>query len=506
MPADHHEEYGDAAGRGTSAKPVAAQVPGRPGAGAAPVGTAPTATGHLGRRRGTAVLAVVCFAGVTASLLHTFVVPVVPDLPRLLSTTPEGASWVLVTTLLAGAVAMPVSGRLGDLFGKRRLLGWCLLMIVIGSVCCATADSLIPVLFGRFLQGLGMGAVSLGISLMRDLLPADRVVTGVGVVSATLGIGGAVALPLGGVLIERWGWHSAFWVAAGLGALCLLALYAVVPESPQRHRVPVDLPGIAGLALGVSALLIVASRGGVWGWGSARAIGLALGAVLVLVLWAWHELRRPEPLVDLRASATPGVRWVNLTGLLLGFGMYVLPLTFPVILLAPPETGYGLGRSVADVGLLLAPGGLAMMVAAPLSTRISRAHGARVTLALGGLCSSAGYLLVLFLPTHAWVLSAACVVCNAGVAFGYAAMPILIMDAVPVTRTAAANGLNALMRAFGLAVSGAVVGAVLTGATSLVDGARLPAGSAVHTALLLGVAAGLAGTLCAALVPRTPAP
>jgi len=464
--------------------------------------TNPPATAHLSRRHGAVVLAVVCSAGVTVSLLQTAVIPVIPDLPRLLATTPAGASWVLTSTLLAGAVAMPVSGRLGDLFGKRRLLGGCLLMLVLGSVCCAAADTLFPMLLGRILQGLGMGAVPLGVSIMRDVLPADRVAVGAGVISATLGIGGAVALPLGGVFVEHFGWHSVFWGAAGLGALCLLALYAVVPESPQRHRAPVDLPGIAGLALGVGALLLAVSQGGVWGWGSARVLGLAVGGTLVLALWVWHELRCPDPLVDLRVSATPVVRWVNFTGLLLGFGMYVLPLTFPLILLAPPESGYGMGRSVADVGLVLAPGGFAMMVAAPLSTRLTRARGARTTLAVGSLCSGLGYLLAVLLPTSPWGLAMACVVCNAGIAFGYATMPVLIMDAVPVTQTAAANGLNALMRALGLALSGAVVGAVLAVSMSSVAGAQLPTESVVLAALLLGVVAGLAGTVCAVLVPR----
>ncbi|WP_447643723.1 MFS transporter [Nocardioides zeae] len=142
----------------------------------------------------TAVV-VLCFGGLAAALTQTLVIPIQSELPVLLGTSAANAAWVVTITLLAGAVAMPVSGRIADLVGKQRVLVASAGVLVAGSLVCALSDSLAPVLVGRALQGIAMGFIPVGISLMREVTPPHLTGTATAAMSATLGVGGAIGLP-----------------------------------------------------------------------------------------------------------------------------------------------------------------------------------------------------------------------------------------------------------------------------------------------------------------------
>ena len=212
------------------------------------------------------IIAVACYCGIVVALTQTMIIPLVPVLPQILDSSPADASWAITATLLAAAVAMPISGRLGDMVGKRLMLLLSLVALVAGSLVCALFDSLELVVAGRALQGLSMGAIALGISIMRDELPAERVGAAVARVSATLGVGGAVGLPIAAVIAEKGSWHALFWVAAGLAAIGVVAVALLVPESPVRTPARFDVLGAIGLATGLHMLLVAITKGGDWGW------------------------------------------------------------------------------------------------------------------------------------------------------------------------------------------------------------------------------------------------
>ena len=139
-----------------------------------------------------AVVWVLAFAGIIGSLTQTLVIPLLGDLPELLHTTASNATWVVTATLLTAAVATPVSGRLGDLYGKRRMMLICAGALIVGCIVSALSTTLTPMIVGRGLQGVGMGLIPLGVSAMRDLLPADMLGTSIALMSASMGVGGAL--------------------------------------------------------------------------------------------------------------------------------------------------------------------------------------------------------------------------------------------------------------------------------------------------------------------------
>ncbi|MES5825271.1 MFS transporter [Streptomyces sp. RG80] len=451
--------------------------------------------------RANVVVAVLAIGGIVVSLMQSLVIPLIPELPELLSASPADTTWAVTSTLLAGAVATPVMGRLGDMYGKRIMLLVSLALLVAGSTVCGLSNSLTPMIIGRVFQGLSAGAVSLGISIMRDELPAERLPGATALMSASLGIGGALGLPAAALIADHFDWHVLFWTSAVLGVLSVALVVTVVPESEVRTGGRFDLVGAAGLSAGLICLLLAVSKGADWGWRSTTTLSLFAAAAIVLLLWGRFELRVSAPLVDLRTTARRQVLFTNLASVAIGFSMFALSLVMPQLLQLPKPTGYGMGQDLLTVGLGMAPMGLVMMATAPLSARITRARGPKVTLMIGALVVAVGYGTGIVLMSEIWQLVMVGCVVGAGMGLAYGAMPALIMGAVPVSETAAANSLNTLMRSLGTSFSSAVVGVVLAQLTTDFAGHSLPSENAFRTVLAIGAGA---AALCCALAAFLP--
>lgn len=449
-----------------------------------------------------AVVPVLAFGGIVVSLMQTLVIPIVGQLPQYLNASAADTAWAITATLLAAAVATPVMGRLGDMYGKRRMLLVSMGMLVVGSVVAGLSDTLVPMIVGRALQGLSSGVIPLGISILRDELPAEKLGSATAMISASLGVGGALGLPIAALIADNFDWHMLFWISAGLGVVALVAVASLVPESKVRTGGRFDLPGSVGMAAGLICLLLAISKGGDWGWSSGTTLALFAAAVVILVGWGFFELRTDQPLVDLRTTARPQVLITNLASIAIGFAMFSMSLVIPQVLQLPEETGYGLGQSLLTAGLVMAPSGLVMMALAPVSALVSRARGPKVTLMIGALIVAAGYGLNVVLMSEVWHFVLASCVIGAGIGFTYGAMPTLIMGAVPASETGAANALNTLMRSIGTSVASAVAGVVLAQMTTAFGGFALPSEGAFRTVLALGAGAALLGFVIAAFIPR----
>lgn len=451
------------------------------------------------------IVGVLAVAGIVAALMQTLVVPFIGEMPRLLHTTASNASWVVTATLLAGAVSIPVTGRLGDLLGKRTMLLACAAPLIAGSVVCALAGSVIPMIIGRGLQGLGMGMVPLGISALRELLPPERLGSAIALISASMGIGGALGMPIAAAVAEHASWRVLFWGSSALSVLIAVLIWRLVPPTPPQARGRLDVPGALGLGTALVCLLLGVSKGADWGWASATTLGLLAAAAVLLPAWAWWELRTAEPLVDLRVTVRRQVLFTNLASVLVGCAMYAQALIVMQLLQLPGATGYGLGQSMLAAGLWMAPSGLTMMAVSPLGAKLSAAAGPKVTLGAGSLVIALGYGSSTVLMGSTWGLLVITVICNAGVGLAYGAMPALIMSAVPASETASANGFNTLMRSIGTTVSAAVVGVVLAEMTTSMGGHVLPSEAGFRASMLFGCGVALLAAAVTLAIPGRPA-
>ncbi len=455
------------------------------------------------RRSSRLITAILCLSGTVVALQQTMVIPLLPDFPKILGVSADDASWLVTVTLLTSAVATPIVSRLADMFGKRRMMLISMTMIVVGSLVAAIGGNLVALLIGRGLQGFAISMIPVGISIMRDELPKEKVASATALMSATLGIGSALGLPLSGLIFEHLGWPAIFWLSAIVGVLLIIAVAAVVPESSVRTRGKFDFLGAVMLSTALTAILLAISKGARWGWTSELTLLMFVIGIVTLALWFPYELRVTQPMVDLRTSAKRPVLLTNVASILVGFSMYANNLSTTQQLQMPKISGYGFELGVMAAGLCMIPAGLAMVFFAPVSANITKRFGAKITLIVGGTVLALAYIARVFLTGSIALIIISAAVVSIGTAIAYSAMPMLIMRSVPITETASANGLNSLLRSVGTSTSSAVVAAMLT---SMVipsgPGEGLPSIDAFKNIFWLAALAAVAAAAAAAFIPR----
>jgi MFS family permease len=438
-----------------------------------------------------AVIAVLSLAGTTVSLQQTMVVPLLPGFQRLLEISADSVSWLVTATLLTAAVATPVVARLADMYGKRLMMLACIGLMTAGSLVAAlSAGTFAALVLGRSLQGFSAALIPVGISIMRDELPKERVGSAIALMSATLGIGGALGLPLGGILFERFGWQSVFWVSAAVGLAILVAVLRVVSESNVKTRGRFDVPGAVMLSIALTALLLLISKGGTWGWDSERAILLLVLTAVTLAIWFPYSLKVSQPLVDLRTSARRPILLTNLASILVGFALMANMLISAQQLQQPPAAS-GFGLTAIAAGLAMVPSGLAMVAFSPVSGALINRLGGRITLLAGTAIMAVSYIGRVFYTDTVIAVIVGSTAVSIGSAIAYAAMPSLIMANVPITETASANGLNALLRALGTSAASAVIASILSSVTVSAGALELPMLEAFQDVFWLTAAASL---------------
>lgn len=444
---------------------------------------------------------VLALCGMVSALHFTLVIPLLPEFPGLLGVSTADSSWLVTATLLTAAVSTPIIARMADMYGKRRMLLVALVAMIIGSVVCALEIGFASMIVGRALQGFGSSLIAVGISLLRDELPPERIGTAVALMSATMGIGSALGLPLAGVLADAFGWHAIFWFGAVSSAVLAVALVVLVPESAVRTPGRFDVPGALLLSGALVALLLPVSKGNTWGWGEPAVLGLLGLSVVLLAFWVPLELRVNQPMVDLRTSVRRPVLMTNLASVFAGVAMFVNMLVTVQVLQQPVESGAGFGLGMTAAGLAMVPSGLAMVLVSPVSGRLLNRVGGRVVLMAGGGLMSVSYVGRVFLADSVTAVVIGSTLVSLGTALAFAAMPTLIMSSVPITETASANGLNSLLRSLGTSTASTLVAALMAASTVQVGGATYASGRAFEMILWLGAVAAAVSAGVAALVP-----
>ncbi len=202
-------------------------------------------TADAGRRHHSVTFAVLALGGVSYSLLQSLVAPALPEIEHALHTSENSVSWVLTAYLLSASVATPVIGRLGDMFGKERLLVIVLGLLCVGTLVSAAASSLPLMLAGRVVQGAAGGIFPLAFGIIRDEFPRERVAGGVGLMSALLGVGGGAGVILAGPIVDNLSYHYLFWLPLIPIVAATVLTHLLVPESPIRVPGRVNWAGAA---------------------------------------------------------------------------------------------------------------------------------------------------------------------------------------------------------------------------------------------------------------------
>lgn len=403
----------------------------------------------------------------TFATLQSLLVPVLPVIQQDLHTDAAGATWAITAWLITSAVATPLLGRVGDIVGKRRIFLLCLTAVGLGSVVAAFAPTLGVLLIGRVMQGLGGAMFPLAFGMLRDNIPARALAGGIGGISAIMAIGSGLGTVLAGPLSGALGWRGLFVIPiAGMiigAALTLLW----VPESTSRAPGRVNIPAAVLLSGWLVALLVPLSTGARLGWGSPLVLGLFVLASVLLAGWVVVELRSHTPLVDLRLMKNPAVWSTDVAAVFFGAAMFGVFAYFPRFAQTPVSSGYGLGATVAESGLLMLPMLVSMATMGFITGPIGRIMSPRVQLIVSALLVAASTASLGVFHTAGWELAVAAGVFGIGMGMGYASMTTVVVQSVPATQTGVASGVNANLRTIGSAIGTAVLTAIVTGSAGV---------------------------------------
>lgn len=449
-------------------------------------------------KRPTPVLLTLVLAGVAFSLSQTLVVPALPALAKEFEASQSAVSWVLTGFLVSASIWTPIIGKLGDLYGKGRMLTVVLALFSVGAVINALAGSIEIVIAGRVLQGVAGGVFPLAFGIVRDTFPREHIPGGLSIVSAIFGIGGGIGLPLSGVIVDNLDLQWLFWI--NLIALpAAFAAFRLVPPSPPVENARVDWLGAALLSGALAGILLGVSQASEWGWGSTANVGCILGGVALVGVFVAVERRVEQPLIDLGVLSERAVAATNLTGFLVGVAMFSSFLIMPQFAQTPERAGYGFGFSVTQAGLLLMPTALAQLLAGPLATRLAERIGFRAVLSAGATLITASFLINTFAHSHPWELIVGGILLGSGITFAFAAMANLIVDAVAQSEVGIATGINTVMRTVGGSFGAAAATAILT--ASVLEDLLLPTEGAYTAAFAFSSAAGVMAFAASRLVP-----
>ena len=400
------------------------------------------------------ILAVLSLAGLSYAVLSSAVIPALPSFQHDLHASETGVTWLLTGFLLSASVGTAIIGRLGDMYGKERLLLWTLLVLSFGTLLAAVSQSLGMLIVARVIQGVAGGIFPLAFAIVRDEFPREKVPGSIGLMSSILGVGAGAGLVVGALIEEHLGWHWLFWIPLVITLAGAFATWKYIPESPVRTPGRVNWLAAALMTVGICAILIGIAQTGVWGWGGTRTLALfAVGAVFC-VAWVMVELRSREPLVDMTMMRLRGVWTTNLAAFLLGAGLYASFIVFPQFAQLPKSTGFGFGASVVISSLYLLPAALTMGLVGSAAGRIAGRYGSKAALVAGTAITAVAFAFAVVAHDDPWQMLVTATLLGVGIGLAFAALGNLIVQAVPPSQTGVATGMNTVMRTLGGAFGG----------------------------------------------------
>ncbi len=444
------------------------------------------------------IIGALLIAEIAAVFETTMIYVALPTLIREFG-DPVKATWLVTAHGLIGTSVALMAGRLGDLYGRKRVLLVMLAIAVAGSVLSAVTTDYLLVLLGRSLQGCATALIPLSIGIIREVLPKERVPVAIGLMTTGQGMGTATGLVLGGWLIDHFPWHTLFIVSAAMLVVAWIVIKLLIPGTrgtPQRT--PIDwIEGVLPVP-GISALLLGISYANDYGWFDTTVIGLMVLGLVLIVLWARRSLAAQEPFINLRLLASRNVSLAILIAVLLSLGTMQITLVFSAYGQNPLWTAAGLGLTATATGLIKLPSNVLSFFAGPFSGWLQQKRGIRLPILIAGIIGAAGWLAALTFPTVvAQVIVLLCVI-SFGTTMLNAALPNVIVASVPEERTSEAIGALSVLRGMAQSIGSQVIAVMLTVGALLTPegGAKIP--SATGFTITMATIAGL--TLAAALV------
>ncbi|MBN1631041.1 MAG: MFS transporter [Thermoleophilia bacterium] len=361
--------------------------------------------GSQTQKAGWLVLATIMLATALANVASVCLFPQLVVLSAEFGRPVNEIVWALVAFAIIATGVGGVAAALGAVVGNRRMLVVALSFLLVGSLVAALSTNLAFLIVARIIQGVGMAIQALAIGIVAAYWRGEGMRRAMSMVVVGIGLGAVAGFLLSGFIWRGGGdWRTVFWVVTGASAVDLVLTFRFLKETPRKKGVRIDYVGCVGLIVWSAPLLLALSQANAWGWGSTRTLVLLVVGAALLAGWVWWELRNEEPLIELRLLARMGVWqgavvWVGVT-LAMGIPATAIPYLFQT----PTESGFGFGRSLFVVSLVLAIPAVMMVLLSPTTTSLMRKVGAKGAMLLGALFGLGGFGMA-FAHGSPWLVS-----------------------------------------------------------------------------------------------------
>ncbi len=382
--------------------------------------------------------------------------------------------WVTTAYLVAATIMMPIYGKLGDLIGRKSLFIGALSVFLVGSVVGALAGSMMWLIIGRAIQGLGGGGLMiLSQAIIADVVPVRQRSKYMGIMGAVFGVSSVAGPLLGGWFTDSVGWRWAFWFNIPLGviAIVLAAIFLKIPK--HHHQVRLDIAGIATMAVAVTSIILVASWGGTqYEWGSTIINVLIVLAVLFSALFVLAESRAAEPIIPLNLFKSRNFVLVTVAGLLMGVAMFgtisYMPTYFQIVV----------GANATEAGLLLLSMTFGLMSMAIITGQLAARTGRYRWMPIVSMIVTAiGLVLMstLTVDTPIAVTLTYLFVLGAGIGTGMQILVLIVQNSFHDSQVGTATAANSFFREIGASLGSSIIGSIFTANLTDLLAERLPA-------------------------------
>jgi len=456
----------------------------------------------LSTSRATRTLLVLTGVALLVNYVETMVIPGVPKIQSDFGTTASVASWITSAYLIVGSAVAPLFGKLGDIYGRKRMFLVSLGFYMVGVAMAGFSPTIYFLIFARALQGVGIAILPLGLAIVTQVFPREKIATAQGVISGTFAIGAAAGLILGSYVVQSLGWQYAFYTALVASAtLFAVSTKLLQKDSPSGSRKAVDYVGAGVLMSGISLLLVYVTEGPSLGWLGEEELVFLFSGVLLTSLFFLYESRKSTPLIQLSLLRVRNVLVANLVGILSGVALFLL--FFAVVYYSQLPSGFGLGLGIADSGWTLAPSALGMLVGGAVIGKFIRKSGPLPALVLGATLLAAGLTCLVFARGTAYFVATDCAVALIGIEFLIVPIVNMIAISLPRETTAVGLGMNTMVRNIGGALGPVVATTLMTTYTDPVTYSAhgheavmaLPSATAFNLIFGLGIALAAAALL-----------
>ena len=446
--------------------------------------TAVVSPADAGALKERALVPTLILVGLVVAVMSSLGAPLIPSISAASHVSLSAGEWLLTITLLTGALATPIMGRLADGPHQRRVILAALAIVLVGLVLAATSSSFPVLVAARGLQGVGVGLMPVTMAVARRQLQAEKAAGTIAILSVTAAVGVGLGYPITGLLAEVSDYHASFWFGAAVVIAAFAVSVMVLPRSSTMTSRRFDTVGAGLLCVALAIFIVVLSEAETWGWLSARVLILLAVSVMLAAAWARYELRRRDPLVDLRQARNRMVLTADIAGLIISMTMYLfLPIVVEFVQI-PTSNGFGFGASVLVSGFVLVPLSIGTLAASRLAPSFELRYGRRIMIPLGAVLFAVAMGVFAIEHSGLWEAFLVMGIAGIGIGFTFAAMPGFIVKAVHAKDTGSAMGFYQVLRSIGLAMGSAVSGVILAAYTR--PHHAFPGVGGFRMALLLG--------------------